>query len=815
MKNFFILDANSLIHRMFHALPLLTNFKNEPVNALYGLSNVLLKLLKEEKIDYLAACFDRPEPTFRKEILESYKAQRPKAPQELVFQIIKAHELFEKFQIKIFEKPGFEADDLIGFLVKNFKTFKDLKIYIFTGDLDTLQLVEDDKVIVKTFKKGISEMIVYNEEQIFKRFELKPQQLVDFKALIGDPSDNILGLKGIGPKTAIKILKEYQSLENLFLKKNLTLDNNLKKIFENKEQVNLNLNLVRIKSDIDLKVNLNDLVYQKPDNKILINYFQELGFNSLVKRLKEENKEKLSELNENLFNFTKEKEDFKKIFVLMDEKIKKESFLFDEKLIKVGYDFHSLFKEKDYFPNFPFFDLKIAAWLLDPDQKDLSLISLLKKYLNTFEVNRENIIKLYKILEKNINLYELNYIFQEIEMPLIPVLIYLEKQGILIDKKYLNEFKKEIENYLNDLTKEIYSLTKEVFNLNSPKQLSFVLFEKLKLKPVKKRKMKTGILKTEEEVLELMKDQHPVVDLILKYRNAFKILTTYLKPLLLLKKDLRLKTNFLQTNTATGRLVSLKPNLQNIPQNIELAEKFKKIFIAEPGYHLVSFDYSQLELRILAYETQDEKLIEAFLNDFDIHKLTASKIFKVDLDKVTPEMRKIGKTLNFGVIYGMGSNAFSSQTKISKQEAEEFIKEYFENFKKIKIWQEKKIKEAQETMLVRNRNKRLRWVRDILSENENLRKESERIVINMPFQSLGADIIKLAMLKIYNFIKKNNLSKEVRMLLSIHDELLFEIRDDKINEIVLEIKKIMENVFDLSPIPLKVEVKIGKTWAEL
>lgn len=813
MKNFFILDANSLIHRTFHALPPLTNFKNEPVNALYGLSNILLKFLKEEKIDYLAACFDRPEPTFRKEMLEAYKAQRPKAPQELVFQIIKAHELFEKFQIKIFEKPGFEADDLIGCLVETFKNVKDLKIYIFTGDLDTLQLVEDDKVIVKTFKKGVSEMMLYDEAQILKRFELKPKQLIDYKALIGDQSDNILGIKGIGPKTAIKILKEYGSLENLFSKKNLVLDNNLKKIFENKEQIELNLKLVKIKTDLDLKVNLQDLVYQKPANKILISYFQELGFNSLVKRLNEEEKENIKENNENLFNF--QKTDLENLFVLPIEEVEKNKELFDEKIIKVGYDFHFLFKNKDFFPNFPIFDLKIAAWLLDPDQKDLSLAYLLKKYLNTFEIKKENIINLYKSLERDINFYDLNYVLQEIELPLIQVLIYLEKQGILIDKKYLLEFKKDLEDNLDILTKEIYSLTGEVFNLNSPKQLSFILFEKLKLKPVKKRRMKTGILKTEEEVLELIKDQHPVVELILKYRNIFKILTTYLKPILQLKKESRLKTNFLQTNTATGRLTSSKPNLQNIPQNIEIAEKFKKIFIAEKGYHLVSFDYSQLELRILAYETEDEKLIEAFLNDLDIHQLTASKIFKVDLNKVTPEMRRIGKTLNFGVIYGMGSNAFSTQSKISKQEAEQFIKNYFENFKKIKIWQEKKIKEAQETLLVRNRNKRLRWVKDILSEDQNLKKENERIVINMPLQSLGADIIKLAMLKVYNYLKENNLFNDVRMLLSIHDELLFEVKDDKIEIIISEIKRIMENVFDLSPIPLKVEVKIGKTWAEI
>ncbi len=770
MAKFLIIDANSLIHRTYHALPPLTSLQGKPVGALYGLVNIFLKILKEEKPDYLAVCFDRPEPTFRKEVFINYKAQRPPTPSDLVEQIIEAHRFFQIFQIPILEKPGYEADDLIATLVEKFKNIQDLKFIIFTGDLDTLQLVDDDQVVVKTFKKGISEMIVYNEKAVIDRFGLKPEKIPEYKSLVGDPSDNIPGIKGFGPKTTAQILNQYGSLDQLFQFLEKNPKNQLaQKILPLKEEIIFYKNLTTLEKKVPLETfTLENFLYREPPKNSLINYFKELGFQSIINRF--------------LKNQTT---------LPLEEKYFEEKKSFSEEEIE---------------------KLKIAGWLLDPDQKDLSLPALAKRFLRKSDFHFQ---ELSSFIYKKIDEYGLRDIFEKIELPLIPILKKMEKNGIKVNPEKLKELEKEVDKELEDLSQKIYKLVGQVFNLNSPKQLSEILFEKLKIKPPKIKTLEKRMFSTSETALFEIKEEHPVIDLILNYRESFKIKSTYLDPLQrLIQADGRIHARFFQTGTATGRLTSEKPNLQNIPQISRWAKVLREAFEAEKSWVLLSLDYSQIELRILADITGEEKLKEAFEKDLDIHQLTASQVFNLPLEEVTPDLRRIGKTLNFSIIYGIGPEALARQIKTSKLEAKEFIEKYFENFPKIKIWQEKIKTEARTLGFVKNKNGRLRWFFQFLSSDPRFQKEAERAAINMPIQSLGADILKLAMIETDKLIQDQKWQDQVKLVLSIHDELIFEVKNDILENVINPLKTTMEKVYQLS-VPLKVEVKFGETWGNL
>lgn len=474
--------------------------------------------------------------------------------------------------------------------------------------------------------------------------------------------------------------------------------------------------------------------------------------------------------------------------------------------LKIGYDLKPLIKElkkENLELADPIFDLKIAGWLLDPDQKDYSLESLSRRFLRRWTPeSREFFSDLFDFLDKKIKEFELIKVFEEIEMPLIKVLAGMEEKGILANKTALINLKKELEKEVKKLEEKIYKLSGSVFNLNSPKQLSEVLFEKMKIG-------KGGKISTEAQYLNTLREGNPIIDSILEYREVFKIKSGFVEPIIdYLGSDNRLHTTFNQTGTATGRLSSEKPNIQNIPTGSVWASKLRGVFKTEPGFSLAAFDYSQIELRILASVSRDEKLKKAFFENQDIHKLTASQVFNVGLDEVTPAMRQVGKTLNFGIIYGMGAEAFARTAGLSKEKARNFIEEYFSDFPQVKIWQEEVKMEARTFGYVKNLNGRRRWFLEMTSPSSRFQSEEERAAINMPIQGLAADIIKMAMIKTFQ------LGEGVNLLLSIHDELLFEIKDDILEEKVGLIKKIMEDVFELD-VPLKIGVKIGKNWGEL
>ncbi len=805
MKKLLLIDANSLIHRCFHALPPLTNKKGEPTGALYGVSTILLKILQTKKPDFAAALFDRPEPTLRKQKFAEYKIHRPPTPNELVLQINKAHQLFESFSIKTLELIGYEADDLIGTLSQKFKN--EVQVIILTGDLDTLQLVENQKVIVETFKKGISQTVSYNEEKVKERYDgLSPAQLVDYKALVGDPSDNIPGVSGIGPKSATEILKKYQTLEN-FLEKGKK-EKVYEKIANNKKIALLSKELATINTAVPLEIKLEDLTFAPRLSKIE-EFFKENDFNSLIKRinLEEETPSKIS---------SKENQFQKTLFLKEDQKPKKKEVVFldkeslaqnpkdflDKEKVKVGYHLKEIIKQQPI--ALPFFDVKIALELLEiktQTWQEASQKTLKEKNLP----EKEFLSRIYPWLLEKINLAGLNKIFFEIEMPLIPVIAEMEKNGVLIDLKKLKEIQKKINQEVLKKEKEILKEMGEEINLNSPKQL-LGYFHKKGIK----------ITSTAAEKLEKIASHYPLAQKILDYREIFKLKTTYLDPLEnLIQEDGRLHPTFLQLGAATGRLSCQNPNLQNIPQESSWAPLIRSVFRAPEDFLLASFDYSQIELRVLAHLSQDKNMIEAFIKDEDIHTLTAQKIFGVKKEEVTPHQRRLAKTLNFGMIYGMGYRALAQTAKISAQEAKEFIKKYFQQFPSIKDWQAEILKYCRQNEIFVNINGRFRSLPYINSPNQFLASQAEREALNMPTQSLAADILKLAMIKVFSYLQENQLASKIKIILSIHDELIFEVKKELAQEKYLKkIKEIMESAYSLR-VPLKVRIKTGENWGQL
>lgn len=816
MKTLILIDANSLIHRCFHALPPLTNKKGEPTNALYGLSSVLMKIFREYKPDYAAAFFDRPEETNRKKDYADYKAGRVKAPDELIHQIIKAKEVFRAFEIKTFELPGFEADDLIGTAAERFKG-KEEKIIILTGDLDTTQLVSDkDNVTVETFKKGITEMMVYDEKAVKERFGVEARQVVDYKGLAGDSSDNIKGIPGVGPKTAVPLLNEFGTIEKIF--KNLDeKDKRFKKFigFEKEALASKKLATIERDAPIDFKGLENLKTEDKTGGEKLREFFEEMGFQSLLKRMgggeKIEKKEGLfseKEREEKLFNFNEEEAEF-----ILEEEIGEKKAKSEKE--KVGFYLKEAVKEQGL--KGPYFDLGVAFWLLDSDAGDYSPEYVFKRFLKKeWKNRREDLYLAYKTAKEELKKNNLIKVFREIEMPLLPILAEMENWGIEINKKGLENLKEEVRKKVNKTAEKIYESAGGEFNINSPKQMAEILFGKLKIAAKKIKKTAGGAISTSYENLIKIKDEHKIISLILEYREKFKVLSTYIEPILeLTDKDGRLHTSYLQTGTATGRLSSEHPNLQNIPQGSDLAEPLRKTFQAGEKKEFISFDYSQMELRILASLTRDDKMIKAFREGKDIHAATASYVFNVPFEEVDREKRRVAKVLNFGIVYGMGVNAFSESSGLKKEEAKKFIEEYFKEFSEIKRWQENIKREAKTLGYVVTLNGRRRLIPEITSSSPRFAAQAERIAINMPTQGLAADVMKIAMIKTKEaLMKKGWWGKKVKMLLTIHDELLFEIDKDIKKEATKEIKREMEEGFRLS-VPLIVEIKEGKNWGSM
>lgn len=810
MKTLLLIDAHSLIHRAYHALPPFTSPAHKPVGAIYGISSMLLKMLRDIHPDYVAAAFDRPEPTFRKELFADYKAHRPKAEDDLVAQLIEAHRTFEAFGISAFEKPGFEGDDIIGTLAKKFHDEKSLRVVILTGDLDTLQLVEGNSLVVETPKKGLGETITYDEKAVEARYALTPAQLADYKGLVGDPSDNIPGVKGVGPKTAAHLLAEYGTLENLFLHLNPKTAAE-KKIIAEKDTALFSKKLAVIKTDVPLSVDLSSLSFPELPIATLKKYFEEKGFDSLLARLGI-----LPSLLPPKTNRASAETPKDAVFIFEETAENIPPQTRSSSAIKIAYDWKGILKTPGGETiSGPFFDIKIAGWLLDPEKKDVSVEALVRRFLKRpwgglfpQEEKEGAIRELYSYLKKDLRACEMEDVFARMEMPLIPVLARMELTGIGVEKTVLETLGKEIDAELEYLTEKIYKGAGVMFNINSPKQVAQILFEKLELGGVKRKKTGTGQARTGKDVLQELSGHHTIVDLILAYREHFKIRSGFVTPLLSsIGADGRVHTEFLQTGTATGRIASENPNLQNIPQESKWSTQLRDAFTAQDGWSFLSFDYSQLELRLLAHVSEDKNLKNAFKNGEDVHTLTASRVLKIPDKRVGAVERRIAKTLNFGIIYGMGARAFAKTSGIPPKEAERFMEEYFRTFPGIKEWQERTKAEARTFGYVKNLNGRRRVF--LRTGNAFLRNEMERAAINMPLQSLGADIIKLAMIGTSAVLAPQKNS--ARLVLSIHDELVFEIQDGALPALLSPIRDIMERVFPLS-VPLRVEAKTGKTW---
>lgn len=875
MKKLILIDSHALIHRAYHALPPLTTPGGEPINAVYGFTSILLRILRELKPDYIAAAFDLPGPTFRHVAYERYKAQRPETPSDMRSQFSKVREVLDAFRIPIFEKEGYEADDIIGTIVKKFEKNKEVEIIIVTGDLDTLQLIKP-RVKVYAMKKGISETVIYNAASVRERYGLEPSELVDFKGLKGDPSDNIPGIKGIGEKTAGELIKQFGSLEALY--KSLKRGSKkvspalAEKLRAGEEDAKFSRELARIETNVPIKLDIQTLQPCDLNSGAVRNTFLKFGFMSLLKRLEKETpartqvlfpnvsagKRPLDILNiyaENDLRKFREEVGKNSMGLLVDadkllaiERGGKRPAAFDQKIL--ASDDAKLFFENGEFyvhdaktiihflraqgvelgainPALEHkggvkFDTMLAAYLTEGFTRDFSYPAIAARELGRFASENlpEESVHFFEIahlLEVKLAEGKLRRILEEIELPLARVLADMEERGIALDGEFLKKLSAKAGKEITRLINAIHKDAEEEFNLNSSQQLSRILFEKLKLKTYGLRKTeKGGVISTSASELEKLKDAHPIIPRILEYREYAKLKSTYIDalPLLVNARTGRVHTTFNQTGTATGRLSSFDPNLQNIPIMSELGREIRKAFIVEKGFLLVSFDYSQIELRVAAHLANDEKMIEAFRRGMDIHALTAAEVYNVPLEKVTPDLRRNAKTLNFGILYGMGSRAFSEATGMTREEAKRFIDEYFRNFSGIREYIERTKRFAEENGYVETLFGRRRYIPEIQSPNWQLKREAERMAVNMPVQGTATgDIIKMAMIEVDKYVKKEKLANDVRMLLQVHDELLFEIKKDLARKIAPQIKKIMESAAELKA-PLAVNIKIGKSWGE-
>ncbi|MCX7941981.1 MAG: DNA polymerase I [Dictyoglomaceae bacterium] len=834
-----VIDASSIIYRVYYALPSLKTKSGEMTNALYGFIRIFLNAIDEFKPNYLVSAFDLPQPTFRHKIYKEYKAQRPTMGDDLRRQIPWIKEFLRIINIPILEEPGLEADDLIATVVcQN----KDKKIYILSGDLDLLQLVSENCFLIHP-QRGITEFNIYDESKVKERFGVLPWKLPLFKVLVGDNSDNIPGIPGIGPKRAVKILEKVSSLETLKFSLR-DIDEDIKKnIEENWDILERNIRLVSLKI-LPKKITLKPYDENELKKEELLRFLERFEMKSLIAKIFPH-----METSPIVLSSVPDPDDFEKMIekegvfafkFLGDKSLDGLSFSFKE---KEGYYLSSLDLEKyrdslerifassniekigsyiqkdlSLFPlkiSGKIFDVSIASYLLNPERQNHSLPVLIAEYFGETKVLPQTfsgyLIPLKEILEKRLQEEELEKVFWEIEIPLIPVLYSMEKFGIKVDISYIKELSREWGERLLKIEEEIYQLAGVKFNINSPKQLSEVLYERLKL-PTRK-KGKTGYSTSQETLQELI-NYHPIVRKVLEYREFYKLKSTYVDsiPSLINPKTQRLHSSFNPTGTSTGRLSSSEPNLQNIPIRSEEGKKIRRAFIPEEGWYFISLDYSQIELRILAHLSGEEKLIKAFLEDKDIHRRTASEIFGIPEDKIDDNLRAKAKAVNFGIIYGITPKGLSEATGLSIEECEKFIEKYFQHYPKVKEYIEESIKTAREKGYVKTLLGRKRYLPEINSANRQLRQLSERIAINSPIQGTSADIIKLSMIEIYKELEKRNLKS--RILLQIHDELILEAPEEEIDLIGKIAKEKMENVISLS-VPLKVELSIGKNWAEL
>ncbi|MBI5005196.1 MAG: hypothetical protein HZC03_01170 [Candidatus Lloydbacteria bacterium] len=717
---------------------------------------------------------------FRKEMYEGYKSGRPKADESLVHQIKRSRDIFQAFHIPMYEKAGFEADDIIGTIVENLKSQKErLKIIIASGDMDTLQLVSDDDVVVYTLKKGINDTILYNEQAVKERFGFGPELLPDYKGLRGDPSDNIIGIAGIGEKTATTLITEFGGIEELY-KKLKKKDG--EKLFEKKgikprmvallkegeDEALFSKTLACIRRDAPIDFSLSAKNWKDSfEESAAEKLFREFEFKSLIPRLKSLFPEKESDVSAPQEETSEiiDKEEFKKT--------------------------------------------ALALWLVDSHFTNPTLEDMLSfSQADSFSAAHDVI---FKELEKR----DVKKVYADIELPLMPVIETAEANGILVDVGYLKELSSEYHKKLSGFEKKIWKHAGREFNINSPKQLGEVLFEEMGLGVKGLKKTEGGARSTRVSELEKLRDIHPVIEDIMEYREYQKLLSTYIDAIPpLVDSHGRLHTDFIQTGTTTGRIASANPNLQNIPIKNESGRAIRRAFAAEKGYMLVAFDYSQIELRIAAFLSGDEKLLKIFRRGDDIHAGVAAEVFRVSPAEVTKEMRRQAKVINFGILYGMGINALKENLGSSREEAQFFYEKYFETFMGLAAYVEETKRTATKKGYTETYFGRRRYFPELKSKIPYIYSSALRMAVNAPLQGTQADIIKIAMVQIDRWLTKKNWREDVRLLLQIHDELIYEIKNEQVDEATSRIKQIMEKVVSV-PVPIVVNVVSGKTWGEM
>ena len=884
-KTLMIIDGNSLIHRAFYALPLLTTKDGIYTNGVYGFLTMLYKIKENYNIDYIGVAFDKKGPTFRHEAFELYKGTRQSTPNELALQFPIIKEILSIMNIAQLELDGYEADDIAGTLSK-FGEENGLEIILVTGDRDYLQLASDKTKVLIT-KKGITDLVEYDENKFIEEYGITPQQFIDLKGLMGDKSDNIPGVPGIGEKTGVKLLKEFGTIENLYDNIDKVGSKKIKEtLMENKQSAFLSKKLAEIIRNAPLDISLKELEVKEPDYEKLIDIYKKLEFNSLLAKIDFTAAEKADGLDMDLEYEIIEGNNYSKIidevfrtgymyfkFLFEDYhyiksnilgvgiRIKDNTYYIDfsqndinkfcedfrgsfesEKIKKSGHDLkmdiYALLTLGIDISNISF-DSMIGQYLINPAQSNYSINELGKEYINYSGIDEKELLgkgknkKTFKDLSidtrakflasllyivnkveepiKNlIDEQNMTKLYYDVELPLAQVLADMEFNGFKVDLNVLYQLKEEYEKQIAKLTSDIYSLAGEEFNINSPKQLGEVLFDKLNLPVIKKTK--TGY-STDVEVLEKLIGQHEIIEKILKYRKLVKLMSTYIDGLIEVvdKKTSKIHSTFNQTVTNTGRISSTEPNLQNIPVKTEEGREIRKAFISEDGYVLVDGDYSQIELRVLAHISKDPKLIEAFYSDEDIHTKTASEVFNVPKEEVTPLLRSRAKAVNFGIIYGISDYGLSKDLNISRKEAKTYIDSYLNNYEMVKKYMRDIVEKGKNDGYVETIMNRRRYVPELKSKNFSVRGFGERVAMNTPIQGSAADIIKIAMVNVYNELKRRNLKS--KLILQVHDELIIQAHKEEADMVVDLVKYIMENSVKLS-VPLKVDIKVGDSWYE-
>lgn len=783
-KTLVLLDAHAILHRAYHALPDFTSPSGEATGALFGVVSILLKIVEDLKPDYIVACYDLPEPTHRHLAFDGYKATRSKTDESLIAQIDRSRDIFAALSIPIYEYPGFEADDMLGTIVEATKGERDLNIIIASGDMDTLQLISKKRVRVFTQRKG-AEVAMYDEAAVKERFGFPPLLTIDYKGLRGDVSDNIPGVPGVGEGTAMKLVAAFGPLESIYraIKKEgveaVAARAGVQKRFvtlvaEHEEEAQFSKMLATIRTDAPIEFSLPALTWRESvDTEAALKLFTELGFRTLSAR-------------------------FKQLFDIKAETVPE---LPDE----VAADAVS--------------EAAVMLWLLESDRTNPTAADIIDYGRSAFgTTDWETIVRQ---LETELRQQGLWTIFTDIERPLVPVLRRVNETGIRLDVAYLDGLSKTFHTELNALEATLYELAGETFNLNSPKQLGAIVYDKLGLKTKRQKKTAGGALSTRESELVQMRDLHPIIPAILRYRELSKLVSTYVDSLpKLVGPDGRVRTTFLQCGTVTGRIGSRDPNLQNIPIRTEEGRAVRQAFVADPGFRLLSIDYSQIELRIAAILSGDRELIEIFKAGQDVHSAVAAQVFRVAPEAVTPEMRRRAKVINFGILYGMGVNALRTNLGegTSREEAQEFLNAYFNTFTRLAEYLEATKAYARQHGYTETMFGRRRYFPGIQSNASFLRAAAERMAINAPIQGTEGDILRIAMVDIAGHIDAHGLAGEVRMLLQVHDELVFEIREAKLMETAEVLQRLMRDVFrgrETHGVPIVVESKVGADWARM